>query len=98
MVFLLGKPLLGRCGIVNAVLDLTSVVNTDESVEFKCYTNNEGGTTWKKWGHIVGLANNENGKKRYVKARLAWRVNVKEKRFETIENKVVTCDTTGYGD
>ena len=92
-LFLLGKFRDG-CGIVHAVLDLTPFIRTGETLEFKCYTDHEGGTTWGKWGHVVGLAGDEEG--RFLKARLAWRVNIKEKRFEKIENKVVTCDTSGY--
>jgi hypothetical protein len=79
-VFLLSKPTL-LCGVVDETLDLTPLIRKGETVEFKCYTNREGGTTWGKWGHVVGLANNERGLKRFVKARLAWRVNVEEKRF-----------------
>lgn len=96
-VFLLSRPTL-RCGVVDAVLDLTPLIETDETLEFKCYTGKEGGTTWGKWGHVVGLANNQHGKKRFVRARLAWRVNVKEKRFEEIKGEKVECDTAGYTD
>lgn len=96
-VFLLSRPT-GRCGVVNAELDLTPLVRKGETVEFKCYTTREGGTTWKKWGHVIGLADNENGLKRFVKARLAWRVDVKEKRFEELKGQSVTCDTSGYTD
>jgi hypothetical protein len=94
--FLLGKPLSPDCGIVDAVLDLTEIRRKGEHLEFKCYTNHEGGTTWGKWGHIIGLADNEDGHKRFVKARLAWRVNIEKKRFEEIKNSVVRCDTSGY--
>lgn len=96
-VFLLSKPT-ANCGLVEAVLDLTPLIETDETLEFKCYTSKEGGTTWGKWGHVVGLANNQHGKKRFVRARLAWRVNVKEKRFEEIKGEKVECDTAGYAD
>lgn len=94
-VFLLNRPTL-RCGVVDAVLNLTPLIKPGESPEFKCYTNDEGGTTWRKWGHVIGLANNEHGKKRFVRARLAWRVNIKEKRFEQIISEKVECDTSGY--
>jgi hypothetical protein len=94
-VFLLSKPT-SRCGTVEAALDLTHVIQKGESVEFKCYTKHEGGTTWAKWGHVVGLANNHRGTQRFVKARLAWRVNVGVKRFEPIDKESVTCDTNGY--
>jgi hypothetical protein len=96
-VFLLSKPS-PNCGLVDAVLDLTPLIKTGESMEFKCYTSHEGGTTWGKWGHIIGLANNQQGRKRFVKARIAWRVNVKEKRFEEIKGEKVECDTAGYTD
>jgi hypothetical protein len=96
-VFLLSRPV-SRCGIVDAVLDLTSVIRKGETVEFKCYTAHEGGTTLGKWGHVIGLADNENGLKRFVRARLAWSVDVKEKRFEELKGHSVTCDTTGYSD
>jgi hypothetical protein len=96
-VFLVRKPTL-RCGIVDASLDLTHVIRKGEHDEFKCYTAHEGGTTWPKWGHIIGLADNDDGLKRFAKARLAWRVNVKEKRFEELKGESVTCDTTGYDD
>lgn len=96
-VFLLSRPV-SRCGIVDAALDLTSVIRKGETIEFKCYTAHEGGTTWGKWGHIIGLADNENGLKRFVRARLAWRVDVKDKRFEELKGQPVTCDTSGYSD
>lgn len=96
-VFLLSKPT-EHCGVVDAVLDLTRQIRKGENAEFKCYTAHEGGTTWGKWGHIIGLANNDNGLKRFVKARLAWRVDVKENRFEELKGQSVTCDTTGYDD
>jgi hypothetical protein len=96
-VFLLSKPT-EHCGIVESSLDLTHLIRNGESVEFKCYTAHEGGTTWPKWGHIIGLADNHNGLKRFVKARLAWRVNIKEKRFEELKGTSVTCDTSGYDD
>lgn len=96
-VFLLSKPT-DHCGIVDAALDLTALVRKDENIEFKCYTAHEGGTTSANWGHIIGLADNENGSKRFVRARLAWRVNIKEERFEELKGKIVTCDTSGYAD
>lgn len=95
-VFLLSKPV-AQCGRVDAVLNLTPLIKTGESPEFKCYTDHEGGTTWGKWGHIIGLANNESGKKRFVSARLAWRVNIERKSFEKISEKT-QCDTSGYAD
>jgi hypothetical protein len=96
-VFLLSRPT-GRCGVVDAALDLTPLIRKGESVEFKCYTAHEGGTTWEKWGHVIGLANNENGLKRFVKARLAWRVNTQERQFQELKGQSVTCDTSGYAD
>jgi hypothetical protein len=96
-VFLLSKPTT-HCGIVDASLNLTTIIQKDETVEFKCYTSREGGTTWGKWGHIVGLANNRAGRKRFVKARLAWRVDIENKRFEPITSDTVHCDTSGYTD
>lgn len=96
-VFLLSKPSV-NCGLVDAVLDLTPLIKTGETLEFKCYTSKEGGTTWGKWGHVIGLANNQQGKKRFVRARLSWRVNLKEKRFEEIKGEKVECDTAGYAD
>lgn len=93
-VFLLSRPT-ARCGVVDAALDLTPLIQKGETVEFKCYTAHEGGTTWGKWGHVIGLANNHDGLERLVHARLAWRVNVKEKRFEKLHDPV-TCDTSGY--
>lgn len=93
-VFLLSKPT-GRCGVVDAALDLTPLVRKGENVEFKCYTAHEGGTTPEKWGHIIGLADNHGGLKRFVRARLAWRVNLTKKRFEMLDDPV-TCDTSGY--
>jgi hypothetical protein len=94
-VFLLSKPIL-KCGTVDAALDLTHLAQKGETVEFKCYTSHEGGTTLEKWGHVVGLANNHRGTQRFVKARLAWRVNIEEKRFELLDGQPVTCDTSGY--
>ena len=94
-VFLLSRPT-DRCGVVDAALDLTSLVRKGETVEFKCYTAHEGGTTWEKWGKVIGLADNHGGLDRFVRARLAWRVNIPEKRFEELKGKSVTCDTSGY--
>jgi hypothetical protein len=96
-VFLLSKPTL-HCGTVDAGLDLTRLIRKGETVEFKCYTKREGGTTWGKWGHIVGLANNDEGRERLVTARMAWRVNINGKRFEAIKGETVHCDTSGYTD
>ena len=86
------------CGTVEAVLDLTDVIKPNETTEFKCYTKHEGGTTWRHWGHIVALADNHQGKVRFVKGRLAWRVNIRQKRFEPIPSARVHCDTAGYED
>jgi hypothetical protein len=96
-VFLLSKPT-GRCGVVDAALDLTPLVRKGESIEFKCYTAHEGGTTLKNWGHVIGLADNENGRKRFVRARVAWRVNIQARQFEELKGQSVTCDTSGYAD
>jgi hypothetical protein len=96
-VFLLSK-LTPACGVVDAALDLTSLIRKGETVEFKCYTDHEGGTTLGKWGYVIGLADNQGGLKRFAKARLTWRVNIKEKRFEKITDQSVTCDTSGYTD
>jgi hypothetical protein len=96
-VFLLSKPA-GRCGVVDAVLDLTPLVRKGENVEFKCHTAREGGTVPDKWGHVIGLADNKNGLRRFVKARLAWRVNTQERQFQELKGQSVTCDTSGYTD
>jgi hypothetical protein len=95
-VFLLSHPA-DNCGRVEAVLDVTKLIKKEEFIEFQCYTKNEGGTGWKKWGHIIGLVNNDNGKKRFARARLAWRVDIQNKRFEKISEKT-DCDTIGYAD
>jgi hypothetical protein len=97
-LFLLAKPSSANCGIIEAVLDLTPVIKVGETPEFKCYTDHEGGATPGKWGHVVGLADNQRGTKRFVKPRVAWRVNVKEKRFDKIDDKATECDTRGYED
>ena len=96
-IFLLRKPTL-RCGIVDASLDVSHVIRKGEGVELKCYTAHEGGTTWPKWGHIIGLADGRNGTVRIAKPRLAWRVDVVKKRFEELKKQSVTCDMTGYAD
>jgi len=96
-VFLLSRPT-GRCGVVDAALDLTPLIRKGESVEFKCYTAHEGGTTWEKWGHVIGLADNKNGLRRFVRARLAWRVNTQGRQFQELKGQSVTCDTSGYAD
>jgi hypothetical protein len=96
-VFLLSKPS-GRCGLVDAVIELTPLVRKGENVEFKCYTAHEGGSTPGKWGHVIGLADNKNGLRRFVKARLAWRVNTQERQFQELKGQSVTCDTSGYVD
>ncbi|MGB7668940.1 MAG: hypothetical protein WBL66_16920, partial [Candidatus Acidiferrales bacterium] len=96
-VFLLSKPT-DKCGVVDAALDLTRLIRKGESIEFKCYTAHEGGTTPGKWGHVIGLADNHGGSKRFVRARLAWKVDVMEKRFEELKGQWVTCDTAGYDD
>ena len=54
--------------------------------------------TWEKWGHIIGLADNQRGRKRFVNARLAWKVNVPQQGLDPIRTKTVRCDTTGYED
>lgn len=103
-VFLLSKPTLVfgsnkptlTCGVVDASLDLTRVIRKNETFAFKCYTAHEGGTTWGKWGHVIGIADNESGTKRFVKARLAWRVDVKGKSFQVLKGESVACDTSGY--
>jgi hypothetical protein len=97
VVFLLGKPLSDNCGIVDAFVDLTPLIKSGENAEFKCHTDTEGGATWKKWGHVIGLANNQRGRMRFATARLAWRVNVNQKRFDPIK-KPVHYDTSGYED
>lgn len=97
LVFRSGKPTLS-CGLVDAALDLTRLIRKSEDVEFKCYTAHFGGTTWGKWGYVVGLADNDNGLKRFVRARRAWKVDVLERRFEELKGQPVTCDTTGYDD
>jgi hypothetical protein len=96
-VFLLSKPT-GRCGVVDAVLDLTPLVRKGENVEFKCYTTREGGTVPGKMGHVIGLADNKNGLRRFVRARLAWRVSTQERQFQELKGQSVTCDTSGYTD
>lgn len=93
--FLLSKPT-GRCGLVDAVIDLTPLVRKGENVEFKCYTGREGGTGPEKWGHVIGLADNKNGLRRFVRARLSWRVNTRERQFQELKGQSVTCDTSGY--
>jgi hypothetical protein len=94
-VFLLSNPS-GRCGMVDAALDLTPLIRKGETLEFKCYTAEEGGTTWEKWGHLIALADNQRGRKRFVKPRLTWRVDIKGRQFEKVTDKGVTCDTSGY--
>ena len=80
------------------IVSLTPLIKSGESPEFKCHTDIEGGSTWTKWGHVIGIANNQRGRKRFVTARFAWRVNIPEKRFEPIRKKPVRCDTSGYED
>jgi hypothetical protein len=82
--------------MVDAALDLTPLIHKGESVEFKCYIGREGGTVPGKWGHIIGLANNREGSQRFVKARLAWRVDIDQKRFEETRGESAVCDTSGY--
>jgi hypothetical protein len=81
------------CGIVDATLDLTSLIRKGEDPLFKCHVNSEGRT---RWGNVVGLGDNHAGRQRYVVPRLAWRVNVTGKRFEEIRAASVTCDASGY--
>ena len=93
-LFLLGKsgpP--NYCGTVDAVVDLTPLIKPGEVPYFKCHIDSEGPT---KWGNVVGLANNHSGKRRFVKARLAWKVNAKEQRLEEVKGQAVSCDTSGY--
>jgi hypothetical protein len=96
-VFLLNKPT-EECAVVDAALDLTRLIRKGESIEFKCYTAHEGGTTLGKWGYVIGLADNHGWLKRSVRARLAWKVDVMEKRFEKLKGQWATCDTAGYED
>ena len=81
------------CGIVDAAVDLTPLIKKGEDPLFKCHVNSEGRT---RWGHVVGLGDNQRGHKRFVVPRLAWRVNTKEKRFDEIKGEPVTCDASGY--
>ena len=93
-VFLLEKSLPPKyCGIVDSTLDLTSLRKGEEIPLFKCHVNSEGRT---RWGHVVGLGDNRRGHKRFVSPRLAWRVNVTEKRFDEIKGEPVSCDASGY--
>jgi len=81
------------CGIVDAALDLTPLRKKGEDPLFKCHVNSEGRT---RWGRVVGLGDNQRGRKRFLVPRLAWRVNTKEKRFDLIKGEPVTCDASGY--
>jgi hypothetical protein len=93
-LFLLEESLPPKyCGIVDATLDLTSLRKGEETPLFKCHVNSEGRT---RWGHVVGLGDNQRGRKRFLAPRLAWRVNTKEKRFDQIKGKAVSCDASGY--
>lgn len=93
-LFLLGKS--GPptyCGIVDAVVDLTPLIKSREVPYFKCHIDSAGPI---RWGKVVGLADNHAGKRRFVKARLAWKVDAKERRFEQLKEGRVSCDTSGY--
>lgn len=93
-LFLLEQSLPPKyCGIVAATLDLTSLRKDEEVPLFKCHVNNEGRT---RWGHVVGLGDNQHGHRRFLSPRLAWRVDTKEKRFEQITGQAVSCDASGY--
>jgi hypothetical protein len=93
-LFLLEESLPPKyCGIVDAAVDLTPLIRKGEDPLFKCHVNSEGRT---RWGHVVGLGDNQRGHKRFVVPRLAWRVNTKEKRFDEIKGEAVTCDASGY--
>jgi hypothetical protein len=81
------------CGRVEAILDLTRLARQGEIAYFKSRIESKGHT---RWGRVIGLGNNHQGKKRFITARLAWRVNIKERRFADIEGQRVTCDTTGF--
>jgi hypothetical protein len=81
------------CGTVDAILDLTNLRKGEEIPLFKCHVNSEGRT---RWGRVVGLGDNQRGHKRFLVPRLAWRVNIKEKRFDEIKGEPVTCDASGY--
>lgn len=93
-LFLLDNSATPRnCGLVDAALNLTPLIKKGEDPLFKCHVNSEGRT---RWGHVVGLGDNKRGNKRFVVPRLAWRVNIKEKRFDQIKGEPVTCDASGY--
>jgi hypothetical protein len=93
-LFLLEESLPPKyCGVVDAVLDLTSLRKADEAPLFKCHVNAEGRT---RWGHVIALGDNQRGHKRFLSPRLAWRVNTKEKRFDQIKEGAVSCDASGY--
>jgi F0F1-type ATP synthase membrane subunit c/vacuolar-type H+-ATPase subunit K len=93
-LFLVGESQPSQdCGIVDAVLDLTPLVRKGEEPLFKCHVNSEGRT---RWGHVVGLGDNQSGHKRFLTPRLAWRVDTKEKRFDKITEEAVSCDASGY--
>ena len=63
-LFLLEQSLPPKyCGIVAATLDLTSLRKDEEVPLFKCHVNNEGRT---RWGHVVGLGDNQHGHRRFL--------------------------------
>ena len=81
-LFLLEESLPPKyCGVVDTTLDLTSLRKGKEIPLFKCHVDSEGRT---RWGHVVGLGDNQQGHRRFLFPRLAWRVNTKEKRFDQI--------------
>jgi hypothetical protein len=93
-LFLLGESLPPKyCGTVDSTLDLTNLIRKGEDPLFKCHVNSEGRT---RWGHVVGLGDNQAGRRRFVVPRLAWRVNVEGKRFTEIRASSVSCDASGY--
>jgi len=93
-VFLLSDSVVPRyCGKVEAALDLTHLRRKGEEPLFKCHVDGEGRT---RWGHVVGLGDNQKGHKRFLVPRLAWRVNTKAKRFDEIKGEAVSCDASGY--
>jgi len=93
-VFLLRNSLPPKyCGTVEAALDLTDLRKGEETPLFKCHIKSVGRT---RWGNIVGLGDNQRGNKRFLSPRLAWKVNIEGKAFESVAADGVSCDASGY--
>lgn len=79
------------CGEIVAALWLPRH-RRGESIEFEC---GRKGAALDPAAHVIGLANNDKGRRKFAAARMAWKVDLDQNSFSRITGRVV-CDTSGY--